>query len=67
MVPRLMTIDEVADCLAIAPSTLRTKKFRNENGLNIIRVGRQIRFIREDIENFISRNMEYANSKSDGN
>lgn len=62
-----MTIAEVADYLSISAATIRNKDFRKKCGLNIIRIGRSIRFKREEIEDFVSRNIEYVHAESDGN
>ena len=60
MSDKLMTIDEVADCLSISTTTIRNKRFRQRVGLNIIRVGRSIRFSRKELLDFINRNVEVA-------
>lgn len=66
MTEKLMTIDEVADYLSISTATLRNKTFRDKHNLHAIRVGRAIRFSREQIEDFISRNIEMACTEENG-
>jgi hypothetical protein len=65
MFEKLMTVEEVADYLSISPYRLRNKDFRNKYGLNVIRIGGSIRFKREDIKNFVSRNTETNDVEED--
>jgi len=54
----LMTIEEVAEHLRVAKSTMRNKEFRQRLGLKSVRVGKSVRFRREDVEAFVKRNVE---------
>lgn len=60
MPEKLLTIGDVADLLSISKTTLRSKEYREKHGLNIVRVGRSIRFSPKEIDAFISRNIEIA-------
>jgi excisionase family DNA binding protein len=64
MPDKLMTIEEVAEVLSVSTTTVRSKHFRNRVGLNIIRVGRSIRFSRQELESWISRHVEVAEDQS---
>lgn len=65
MASRLMTVEDVADYLSISATTLRSIAFRKKHGLSVIRVGKAIRFSREEIESFVSRNTESCHSEKD--
>lgn len=58
MPDKLLTIEEVADKLSISPGTIRSLEFRKRVGLSAVRIGRTIRFTRQEIENFINRHTE---------
>ena len=60
MSERLLTIDDVADRLAVSTTTLRSKKFRDRLGLDVIRIGKNLRFRQSDIDNLINKNTECA-------
>ncbi|HEX7992356.1 MAG TPA: helix-turn-helix domain-containing protein [Streptosporangiaceae bacterium] len=48
----LLTIDQVAERLAVSPRTVR--RMVNDGSLPCVRVGRQIRFRPKDIESYFS-------------
>lgn len=52
---KLMTIDEVASHFNIAIGTLRQKRSRQRLGIPAVRIGRSIRFRREEVEQFAER------------
>lgn len=56
--PRLLTIPEVARILQIGENTLRNKSYREQLGLSVIKIGRAIRFSRDDVDEFIRRNVQ---------
>lgn len=60
METRLLTTEEVAEMLNIPITTMRSKAFRNTNGINAVKVGRRLRFFPQDIEAFIERNMQWG-------
>ena len=63
MSERLLTIDDVADRLAVSTTTLRSKKFRDRLGLDVIRIGKNLRFRQTDIDNLINKNTECAGER----
>ena len=54
----MMTVQEVADYLRVAPSTMRNKAFRRRIGIKGVRVGQSMRFPREEVDAFLRRNTE---------
>ena len=52
--PKLYTQDEVAQLLAVSPSTVRW--WRNQGKLAYIKIGRHVRITDLDLEDFLARN-----------
>ena len=48
---KLLKLDEVAELLAVSPRTVRRLAGR---GLPAVRVGRILRFFRQDVERFVA-------------
>lgn len=57
---RLLTTKEVAEMLGISATTVRDPKFRKRIGLNVVRIGRQVRFSISELDAFIDRNIEHV-------
>lgn len=50
--PKTMTAEEVAEILHTTPGALAQLRFRNE-GPAYIKLGRSVRYLPEDVENYI--------------
>ena len=49
----LLTTNEVAEILQVSPRTLQTWRAKHPNELPFIRVGGQIRYREDDVEDFL--------------
>lgn len=55
----------VAEILGVSPGTLRVWRSTGRYNLRFVKVGRHVRYRREDVESFInSRTMEHTNAPS---
>ena len=55
----LLTIDELADWLAMTPGAIRNARYRNSEALPpAIRIGRQLRWDQDVVEAWIQRHAE---------
>jgi len=54
-IPTLLTEDQAAEYLSLAPSTLAVWRSTGRYSLPFIRVGRLIRYRREDLDAFLER------------
>ena len=57
-IPIILTFQNVCDILGISKNTLR--KLMQENDLDYYKVGKQIRFRKEDLEEYISMQLYRA-------
>lgn len=56
--PDLLTSKQVADTLALSLRTITTKRWRVEHGLPGVKIGKSIRFRREDVQRIIVGGLE---------
>lgn len=60
MKDKLLTIQEAAELLCVSAETLRSRPFRKRIGLNVVRIGRAVRFSQQELDAFIARNVELS-------
>lgn len=62
--PRLLTVQQAAERLGLAPHTLNIWRCSKRYGLAYVKVGRAVRYREADVERFIETGLRNATSES---
>ena len=62
--PRLLTVQQAAERLGLAPHTLNIWRCSKRYGLAYVKVGRAVRYRDVDVERFIESNLRNAAAES---
>lgn len=57
---KLLTAEEAAELLRVAPRSIGATAFRRRHGIATVRIGRKLLFDRAELERFVAANRESA-------